>query len=144
MSENNPTKLIKVLTTNKRANFDYEILQKFTAGLSLSGAMVKQIRANRTNVQGKFIVNQNNRLEILGMGNDKIIENIPLLLNPKEYKKITGQLTEKGVTCIVLNLKSVGRWLKADIGLVRGKKNYDKREDIKKRDLDRQQQKGIL
>ncbi len=137
-------KLTKVLTTNKRVNFDYEVLQKFTAGLCLSGAMVKQIRANRTNIQGKFIVSQNSRLEILGMGNDKITENIPLLLNQKELKKVTGQLTEKGVTCIVLNLKAVGRWLKADIGLVKGKKNYDKREDIKKRDMDRQEQKGIL
>jgi SsrA-binding protein len=134
----------KILATNKRASFDYEILEKFTAGLSLSGAMVKQIRANRVNMQGKFIVYQNSQLEILGFGNDKVTQNIPLLLNKKEIKRIAGQLTEKGTTCILLNLKNVGRWLKADVAIVKGKKNYDKRETIKQRDLDRQERKGIL
>jgi SsrA-binding protein len=136
--------LTKILTTNKRASFDYEILEKYTAGLCLSSGMVKQIRSNRINIQGKFIVSQNGRLEILGMGNEKISENIPLLLNQRELKKIIGQLTEKGTTCIALNIKAVGRWLKCDIALAKGKKNYDKREDIKKKDMDRQERRGIL
>ena len=127
-----------VIATNKRANFDYHILSSFQAGLSLSGKMVKEVRSRRINLQGKYIVFQNNCLEVLGLGNDKITQNVQILLNKKEIKEIQGQLTTKGISCILLNLKKVGRWLKADIALVRGKKEYDKRETIKKRDLDRE------
>ena len=127
----------EILMTNKKANFDYEILSKFQAGLSLSGGMVKQVRARRVNLQGKYIVWQQNQLQILAFGNDKVTENVCLLLSKKEQQKVAGQLSTKGISCIPLTLKKVGRWLKADIALVKGKKNYDKRETIKKRDLDR-------
>jgi SsrA-binding protein len=133
-----------IIATNKKAKFDYEILDTYQAGLSLSGGMVKLIRANQVNIQGKFIVYQRQRLEILGMGNEKMIENIPLLLKQKEINKISGQIAEKGISCIVLNLKIVGRWLKADIAVVKGKKEYDKRETIKKRDMDRDDRRGDL
>jgi SsrA-binding protein len=133
-----------ILTTNKRAKFDYTILETYQAGLYLSGAMVKLVRANKVNIQGKFIVYQKDRLEILGMGNQKMIENIPLLLSKKEINKISGQIAEKGISCIILNLKIVGRWLKADIATVKGKKEYDKRDTIKKRDMDRDDRRGDL
>jgi SsrA-binding protein len=133
-----------IIATNKRAKFDYTILETYQAGLSLSGAMVKLVRANKVNIQGKFIVYQKDRLEILGMGNEKMIENIPLLLSKKEINKISGQIAEKGISCIILNLKIVGRWLKADIATVKGKKEYDKRETIKKRDMDRDDRRGDL
>jgi SsrA-binding protein len=133
-----------IIATNKRAKFDYTILETYQAGLSLSGAMVKLVRANKVNIQGKFIVYQKNRLEILGVGNEKMIENIPLLLSKKEINKISGQIAEKGISCFILNLKIVGRWLKADIATVKGKKEYDKRETIKKRDMDRDDRRGDL
>jgi SsrA-binding protein len=133
-----------IIATNKRAKFDYTILETYQAGLSLSGAMVKLVRANKVNIQGKFIVYQKDRLEILGMGNEKMIENIPLLLSKKEINKISGRIAEKGISCIILNLKIVGRWLKADIATVKGKKEYDKRETIKKRDMDRDDRRGDL
>jgi SsrA-binding protein len=133
-----------IIATNKRAKFDYTILETYQAGLSLSGTMVKLVRANKVNIQGKFIVYQKDRLEILGMGNEKMIENIPLLLSKKEINKISGQIAEKGISCIILNLKIVGRWLKADIATVKGKKEYDKRETIKKRDMDRDDMRGDL
>ncbi len=134
----------EILMTNKRANFDYEIIGKFQAGLSLSGGLVKQVRTRRVNLQGKYIVFQHNQLQILAFGNDRISENVTVLLTKKEKNKIAGQLSTKGVSCIPLTLKKVGRWLKADIALVKGKKNYDKRESIKKRDLDRDYRKGIV
>lgn len=127
-----------ILITNKKANFDYEILQKFTAGLSLSGQMVKQIRTKKVPITGKFITINKDKLEIIGLGNQQIIENVPLLLNQKEIKKIKGQLSIKGISCVVLNLQTVGRWLKAEIALAKGKKKFDKREDLKKQDLDRE------
>ena len=133
-----------IITTNKKARFDYEILDTYQAGLSLSGTMVKLIRNKQVNIQGKFIVYQKQRLEILGMGNEKMIENIPLLLKQKEVNKISGQISEKGISCVILNLKIVGRWLKADIAVVKGKKEYDKRETIKKRDMDRDYRRGDL
>ena len=126
-----------ILITNKKAKFDYHILQKFTAGLSLSGQMVKQIRAKKVPINGKFITINKGRLEIIGLGNEAVTENTPLLLNSKEIKKIESQLTIKGISCVVLNLQTVGRWLKAEIALARGKKNFDKRESIKKRDIER-------
>jgi SsrA-binding protein len=134
----------EILMTNKRAKFDYEILGTFQAGLSLSGGLVKQVRARRVNLQGKYIVFQQNQLQILAFGNDRISENVAILVTKKEKDKVAGQLSTKGVSCIPLNLKKVGRWLKADIALVKGKKNYDKRESIKKRDLDRDYRKGIV
>jgi SsrA-binding protein len=127
-----------ILITNKKANFDYEILQKFTAGLSLSGQMVKQIRTKKVPITGKFITINKDKLEIIGLGNQQIIENVPLLLNQKEIKKIKGQLSIKGISCVVLNLQTVGRWLKAEIAIAKGKKKFDKREDLKKQDLDRE------
>ena len=133
-----------IIATNKRAKFDYFIIESYQAGLSLSGQMVKQIRTNRVSLQGMFIVNQNGQLEILGFGNDQIRENVVLLLKLKEKNAIAGQLYIKGISCVVLNLKRVGRWLKADIALVKGKKNFDKRETIKSRDIDREERKGLL
>jgi SsrA-binding protein len=127
-----------ILITNKKANFDYEILQKFIAGLSLSGQMVKQIRTKKVPITGKFITINKDKLEIIGLGNQQIIENIPLLLNQKEIKKIKGQLSVKGISCVVLNLQTVGRWLKAEIALAKGKKKFDKRESIKMQDLERE------
>lgn len=133
-----------IIAKNKKAVFDYEILESYQAGLSLSGFMVKEVRGKRVNLQGKYVVYQNGQLELLGFGNDKVTENVPLLLNKKEISKIAGQLSTKGISCIVLNLKQIGRWLKAEIAIVRGKKEYDKRETIKKRDLDRDQKRGDI
>jgi SsrA-binding protein len=132
-----------IIATNKKAHFDYFVIESYQAGLSLSGQMTKAIRNNRVNIAGKFIVAQGGQLEILGLGNEKVTENVPLLLNKKEKKEIAGRLTEKGISCVILNLKTIGRWIKAEIALVKGKKNYDKRESIKQKDLDREERRGL-
>jgi SsrA-binding protein len=126
-----------ILVINKRARFDYQVLESFQAGLALPGKMVRQIRDGRITLQSAFVIFQNNRLEIIDFGNDQIRVNVPLLLKKKEMDEIRGRIGEKGISCVVLNLKTAGRWLKAEVAIVRGKKNFDKREDIKKRDLDR-------
>ena len=132
-----------IIANNKKAHFDYFVIESFQAGLNLSGQMTKAIRNNRVNVAGKFVVAQGGQLEILGLGNEKVTENVILLLNKKEKKEIMGRLTEKGISCVILNLKTVGRWIKAEVALVKGKKNYDKRETIKQRDMDREDRKGL-
>jgi SsrA-binding protein len=137
-----------ILAVNKRASFDYHILQTYQAGLVLSGTMTRLLRNNRVNPQGKFIVNQGGELQIIGVNVESINingrnlqnyqENISLLLKKREKSEIIGRLSEQGLTCIVLNFKSIGRWLKAEIAIVKGKKNYDKRESLKKADMDRE------
>jgi SsrA-binding protein len=128
-----------IIATNKKANFEYEIIESFQAGLCLSSVLVKEVRGRRIHLLGKYIVYQNDQLQILDFGNDKIKENVTLLLNKKEKKEIAGHLSTKGNTCIILNIKAVGRWLKAEIAIAKGKKSFDKRETIKKRDLDREE-----
>ena len=132
-----------VILLNRRAKFDYTILETFQAGLALDGRMVKLTRARKVTLNSVFIIYQNNRLEMINFGNEEKNVNVPLLLKPKQIKEIISAIGEKGVSCIPLNIKTVGRWLKAEIGLVRGKKNYDKRETIKKRDLDRDEAKNL-
>lgn len=135
---------MSILTINKKAKFDYHVLESFQAGLSLSGVMTKQIRKNRVQIAGSYVIYQKGQLQIIGFGNDQVRENVPLLLKMREIKEIKGKLSLKGLSCIVLNLKTVGRWLKAEIAIVKGKKNFDKRDDIKKRDLDREEARNLL
>jgi SsrA-binding protein len=110
---------------------------------------VKAIRAGKINLTGTYIVNNRGILNLINLSiNDSLGKSwnktIPVLLNPKERDEIIGRLTEKGVSCVPLRFKTVGRWIKVDIAIVRGKKNYDKRETIKKRDLDRETRRGEL
>lgn len=111
--------------------------------MSLSGGMVKLIRAKKVVLNGKFIVFQKGVLQILGLGNEEISHNIPLLLSQKEIKEIVKNLQIAGLTCIILSIHTHKRWLKAQIALARGKKNYNKRETIKKRDLDRESRQNL-
>jgi SsrA-binding protein len=134
---------VAILLTNKKARFDYHILETFQAGLSLSGPMVKWIRGNKVQLVGVFVVYQKGNLEMINFGNDILRENVGLLLKQREVEDIRGQLATKGISCVPLNIKTVGRWLKADIAIVKGKKNYDKRETIKQRDLDREEVRGL-
>lgn len=133
-----------VLTINRKARYDYEVLESYQAGLVLSGKLTKAIRGKQVKPDGLFVVHQNNRLEIVGAQAPGLQENIPLLLKKKEMHEIMGRIQEKGITCVVLNFKTVGRWVKAEIGLVRGKTKRDKRETIKKRDLDREMARGLM
>jgi SsrA-binding protein len=128
----------KPILINKKANFDYQILDKFVAGIALSGILVKQVVNKKINLTGKFVIFQKGRLEIVGFGNELVSQNVPLLLTKKEIRKIHGQLSVKGITCIILNIKRQKRWLKAEIALVKGKKEFEKKESIKNREIDRE------
>lgn len=126
-----------VLINNKKAGFEYTILDTYQAGLSLSPKMVKEVRARKVTLDSKYIIFQKEKLMILDFGNDKIRENVPLLLNKKEVDEIRGLLTTKGYSCIMLNIKTIGRWLKSEIAVVKGKKKFDKKDAIKNRDISR-------
>lgn len=137
---------------NKRAKFDYEIIEKYTAGIVLAGTEIKSIRLGKANITESFCEFHNNELFVINMYieeyafgnrfNHKSRGERKLLLNKRELKGLTRSVQAKGLTIIPLKLHTNEKGLaKLDIGLCRGKKTYDKRESLKeqdtKRDLDR-------
>jgi len=136
------------LADNRKALFDYEIIEKFTAGLELVGAEVKSIREGKMNLRGAFVV-------VRGGEGYLMHANIPpyqpkntpsdydplrerkLLLSKKELEEMVESEKTKGLTIVPLSVYNKGRFLKVDIAIVRGKKQYDKRQAIKKRDAER-------
>jgi SsrA-binding protein len=143
-------KTINIL--NKRAKFDYEILDKYSAGIVLSGTEIKSIRLGKASItesfcefhEGElFVINSNIEEYLYGTHyNHKTKSERKLLLNKKELKKLNKDSENKGLTIVPLRLFTNDKGLaKLEIALCRGKKNYDKRESLKeqdtKRDLDR-------
>ena len=137
---------------NKKAYFEYEILEKFVAGMQLMGSEVKSIREGKANIQESFCYFKKNELWIRGLHvseyeqaahyGHKALRERKLLLSKRELKKLQYKTKEKGLTIVALKLFLSGRgWVKLEIGLAKGKKIYDKRNTIKdrdaKRDLDR-------
>ena len=143
-------KTINIL--NKRAKFDYEILDKYSAGIVLSGTEIKSIRLGKASItesfcefhEGElFVINSTIEEYLYGTHyNHKTKSERKLLLNKKELKKLNKDSDNKGLTIVPLRLYTNEKGLaKLEIALCRGKKNYDKRESLKeqdtKRDLDR-------
>lgn len=129
---------------NKKAYADYDILETFEAGIVLLGPEVKSIKAHNLNLKGSFIdADQKNELWVNGMhispykfSRDQQINpdrKRKLLLNKKEVQTIIKNLNEKGVTCVPLEVYLKGGMIKVKIAIVRGKKKYDRREELKKR-----------
>lgn len=131
---------------NKRAKFDYEILDKYTAGIVLSGTEIKSIRLGKASLSQSFCeFNDRGELFVINMQIDEYSHGShynhrpkaerKLLLNKRELKKLHKEVTTSGLTIIPMNLFLNDRGLaKINIGLARGKKQYDKRETLKDRD----------
>ncbi len=137
---------------NKKASFNYETIQTYTAGIVLTGTEIKSIREGKANVTDAFCYFSNGELWCKGMhiseyfygsySNHNPDRERKLLLNKRELIKIQEKLKDKGITVIVVSMYITQRGLaKVDIALARGKKLFDKREDMKekdaKRDMDR-------
>ncbi|OYU83909.1 MAG: SsrA-binding protein [Flavobacterium sp. BFFFF2] len=137
---------------NKRARFDFEILETYTAGMVLAGSEIKSIRLGKAAIVDSFCEFHNGELFVINSQieeysfsrhfNHKAKSERKLLLQRKELKKLERQVDVKGLTLIPLKLYINEKgWAKLDIGLCRGKKDFDKRETLKdrdvKRDLDR-------
>ncbi|AKA36560.1 MAG: SsrA-binding protein SmpB [Muricauda sp.] len=134
---------------NKRARFDYEILDKYTAGIVLSGTEIKSIRLGKASLSQSFCeFNDKGELFVINMQIDEYSHGThynhrpkaerKLLLNKGELRKLRKEVTTSGLTIIPLNLFINDRGLaKLNIGLARGKKLYDKRETIKERESKR-------
>ena len=137
---------------NKRARFDYEVLDKYTAGIVLAGSEIKSIRLGKASIAESFCEFQNDELFAINTNIEEYafsrsFSHTPkserkLLLNKKELKSLLKSVQNQELTIIPLRLFTNEKGIaKLEIGLCRGKKNYDKRETMKerdtKRDLDR-------
>ena len=134
---------------NRKAHFNYEIEETYEAGIKLSGAEVKSIREGNGNINSAFCIVRGGEAFIIGMhitpyqakntseGYDPE-KTRKLLLSKKEIKKLGEKDDIKGLTLVPLSVYSKGPYIKVSIAIGRGKKVFDKRETIKKRDLDRE------
>lgn len=150
MQNNQPKSYLGTIAINKRAMFDYEILEKFEAGIVLTGAEVKSVKNRHISLKGSYVTFKNNEAYLLNahispyQKAGKIAVYDPtktrkLLLNKSELKRLIGKLTEKGLTIVPLKVYTTRRGrIKVEIGLGRGKKQYEKRELIKKREVERE------
>ena len=138
----------KIIAENRKARHDYFILESLEAGLALKGTEVKSMRAGHANLKDSYIFIQNNEAFIEGMhispyeqGNIFNVDPLrkrKLLLHKKEILKLRAKTQEKGLGIVPLKLYFKNGRVKVEIAVVRGKKLYDKRDDIRKRDLKRE------
>jgi len=139
---------MKVYAENKKATFDYEVLEKYEAGLVLVGQEVKSIRTGQMQLAASYVIIRNGRAELIGA---KIPAYQPnntaegynpeqtrkLLLNKKELDYLAGKVKERGFSLIPLKVYDNNGRIKLEFGLAKGKKSFNKKEKIKKRDVER-------
>ncbi len=133
----------KIIATNRKARHEFHISETYEAGISLVGSEVKSLRMGKANIQNAYAALDNGEVILYDMHispyekssyfNHDPLRNRKLLLNKKEIRKITIKLAERGFTLIPLSVYFVHGLAKIEIGLAKGKKLYDKREDIKRR-----------
>lgn len=138
----------KVVASNRKARHDYTILDTYEAGLSLTGTEVKSLRAGRASLVDAFAQERNGEIYLHGMHipeyaqgtwtNHEPRRTRKLLLNRMEIDRLIGKLRESGLTLVPLSLYFSDGWAKVEIGLARGKRAYDKRQDLARRDADRE------
>ncbi len=134
---------------NRRAKFDYQFLEKFTAGLVLKGTEIKSIREGKAGLNDSYCYFKNGELYIKNMHiseyseasfyNHEPLRERKLLLQKQELNKLTKKIKDQGLTIIPIRLYiNEQGFAKLEIALSKGKKEFDKREDIKKRDIQRE------
>ena len=133
---------------NKRAEFDFEIIEKIEAGMVLSGHEVKAVRAGKGSLQGAYVVVNETKADLKGATISPYQEKNTsksydsqrprqLLLSKKELTRLSDQSKQAGLTIVPIRLYNSGRNIKLEIAIARGKKKADKRETIKERDVKR-------
>ncbi len=146
---------IKVIVTNRKARYNYEITGNVEAGLVLRGSEVKSLRQGKASLSDAYARVKKGEIWVIGMHiaqykeatseNHDTLRDRKLLLHKQEIKKLNRQIEEKGVTLIPLKLYFKNNLVKIDLGLAKGKRKYDKKESIAqkdiKRDLEREQKK---
>ncbi len=138
----------KLIASNKKAKHDYFIEEVYEAGMVLTGTEIKSIRNGKINIKESYAKIENGELIIYGMhispyeqGNRFNVDPLrprKLLLHKQEIRKLIGLTTLKGLTLVPLNV-----YINQQLAVARGKKNYDKRDDIAKKDADRKMQQAV-
>lgn len=146
-------KYFKVVAENRKARFDYSILETYKAGLALEGSEVKSIRLGKVNLKESFGRVEKGEIWIYGMhispyeaaDKSKIdpIRPRKTLLNKKELVKLIGKVAEKGLTLVPLKIFFEGNWAKLELGLARAKKKYEKREALRRKEVKREIEKAL-
>ena len=146
---------MSLIAKNKFAYFDYHILKEYEAGIILTGPEVKSVKLGQINLKGSYVSLRNNEPWLINahvspykmaIGAQKKYEpthDRKLLLRASEIKSLIGQSKSQGLTLIPLSVYTVRRLVKIRLGLGRGKKKYDKRDSIKKREVDRRLQRAM-
>lgn len=138
----------KVVAANRKARHDYAILDTYEAGLALTGTEVKSLRAGRASLADAFAQESHGEIYLHGLHIPEYAmgtwtNHAPrrvrkVLLHRGEIDKLRGKLRESGLTLIPLSLYFSDGWAKVELGLARGKRSYDKRQDLARRDADRE------
>lgn len=133
---------------NRKARYDYNIEETYEAGISLTGTEIKSIRNGKVNIKDSYAIVKNNEIYLLNthislyeegnIFNHDENRTRKLLLHKKEILKLRDKMEMSGFTLVPIKLYFKGNVAKILIGLAKGKKNYDKRESIKKKDIERQ------
>lgn len=144
---------MKIICQNKKAHHDYFLLDDYEAGIKLTGTEIKSIREGKTNINDAYVLIRNNKVYIVNMFvakydkgnifNHQERRNRELLLHKKEIIKLGNKVNQDGVTLIPTKMYFVDALVKIGFSVAKGKKLYDKREDIKKRDIDRENKRMI-
>ncbi|MCX7633984.1 MAG: SsrA-binding protein SmpB [Turneriella sp.] len=138
---------------NRKARFNYEILETLEAGLVLTGTEVKSLRAKKANISDGYVLIRGNRAELINcriepyafgnrMNHDPLRPRT-LLLHRKEINRLRGKVQERGLTLVPLKLYFKGRFAKLLIGLARGRKIHDKRAAIREKDIRRETEREL-
>ena len=145
---------MRVFAENKKAYFNYTILEKFEAGLVLLGTEVKSIKLGRINLAGSYVVFKDEELYLIGANVPPYQpKNAPadyesersrkLLLQKSEIKKLIGKTKQRGLTLIPLKVYTKNAKIKLEFGIAKGRKKFDKKDLIKKRETDREIEKEL-
>ena len=141
--------MAEMLIQNKKVHFNYEITEKFTAGIELFGFEVKTLRKKQGSLEGAYITVRGGEAFLIGANIPAFqpknapedfdpLRNRKLLLTKKELNELANNEDKKGLTIVAIAVYNMGRKLKLELGIARGKKTFDKRETIKKREVDRE------
>jgi SsrA-binding protein len=139
---------VKTFCLNRKARYDYHIDETYETGIALLGSEVKSIRLGRANLRDSYAAFERGELFLhnchispyaqASRFNSDPLRTRKLLMRREELKRLVGKVEEKGLTLVPLSLYLKGRHVKVELALARGKKEYDRREDIKRREADRE------
>ncbi len=152
-SSRRPQGDLRTLCTNRKARYDYHVEETYEAGIALLGSEVKSIREGRANLRDSYAAFRGGELFLYNCHvspyaqasrfNAEPLRPRKLLMRREEIQRLVGKVEEKGLTLVPLSLYLRGRLVKVGLALARGKKQYDRREDIKRREAEREMARAI-